>query len=129
VNGVYKLVEIDDIATMKQSRNKVTYPGRKQIYRQFDGGNLIKDRLVLASELPQENEQPLLQIVMKQGQRVQPPETLAEIQQRTAASVESLSSITRQLNNPIPLVVEISDDLQQLTEEIQNSKLQLTTKN
>jgi len=129
VNGVYKLVEIDDIATMKQSRNKATYPGRKQIYRQFDGGNLIKDRLVLASELPQENEQPLLQIVMKQGQRLQPPETLAEIQQRTAASVESLSSITRQLNNPIPLVVEISDALQQLTEEIQNSKLQLTTKN
>jgi nicotinate phosphoribosyltransferase len=129
VNGVYKLVEIDDIATMKQSRNKATYPGRKQIYRQFDSGNLIKDRLVLASELPQENEQPLLQIVMKQGQRLQPPETLAEIQQRTAASVESLSSITRQLNNPIPLVVEISDALQQLTEEIQNSKLQLTTKN
>jgi nicotinate phosphoribosyltransferase len=35
VNGVYKLVEIDGIATMKQANNKATYPGRKQIYRQL----------------------------------------------------------------------------------------------
>lgn len=115
VNGVYKLVEIDGIATMKQSSSKATYPGRKQIYRQGFEGKLIKDRLALASEPPLENEQPLLQLVMRNGQRVQPPELLEDIQKRTTASVASLSPSTRQLYEPTPLPVEISDGLQQLT--------------
>ncbi|HEY9709057.1 MAG TPA: nicotinate phosphoribosyltransferase [Oculatellaceae cyanobacterium] len=115
VNGVYKLVEIDGIATMKQASNKSTYPGRKQIYRQVVGGKVIKDRLALASESPRENEQPLLQLVMKQGQRVHSPEFLDEIQKRTANSVAGLATSTRQLTNPTPLPVEISDALQQLT--------------
>lgn len=116
VNGVYKLVEIDQIATMKQSSNKLTYPGRKQIYRQVIEGKFIKDRLAIASERPQENEQALLQLVMKQGQIVESPELLAEIQKRTTASVNSLDEATRQLDNPTELPVEISDSLQQLTE-------------
>ncbi|HEY9634887.1 MAG TPA: nicotinate phosphoribosyltransferase [Coleofasciculaceae cyanobacterium] len=115
VNGIYKLVEIDGIATMKQSSSKATYPGRKQIYRQYVEGKLIKDRLALASESSLENEQPLLQLVMKEGQRVKPPEPLAEIQKRTSASVAALCASTRQLNDPTPLSVEISDALQQLT--------------
>jgi nicotinate phosphoribosyltransferase len=108
-------VEIDDIATMKQASGKATYPGRKQIYRQVVGGKFIKDRLALASESPLKNEQPLLQLVIKQGQRVKPPELLEEIQKRTAASVATLSASTRQLNDPTALPVEISDALQQLT--------------
>jgi len=115
VNGVYKLVEINGIPTMKQASGKVTYPGRKQIYREVVGDKVIKDRLGLASESPLENEQPLLQLVMKQGERVQFPEPLAEIQKRTNASVASLSASIRQLDNPSPLPVEISDNLQQLT--------------
>ena len=115
VNGVYKLVEIDGIATMKQSSGKATYPGRKQIYRQVAEGKFIKDRLALTSEAPLENEQALLQLVMKQGQRLQPPEPLEEIQKRTAASVATLAASTRQLNDPTPLPVDISDALQKLT--------------
>lgn len=115
VNGVYKLVEIDGIATMKQSSNKSTYPGCKQIYRQFIDGKLIKDRLAVASELPQANEQPLLQLVMQQGQPVQSPEPLTTIQKRTQASVNSLDEATRQLNNPTEFTVEISEHLAKLT--------------
>jgi len=119
VNAVYKLVEIDGIATMKQSSNKATYPGRKQIYRQVVDDKFIKDRLVIASESPRENEQPLLQLVMQQGEVVQLPEALAEIQKRTLASVNSLSEATRQLENPTQLPVKISDCLQQLTSSTQ----------
>lgn len=115
VNGVYKLVEIDGIATMKQSSSKVTYPGRKQIYRQIDNGKFIKDRLALISESPLEHEYPLLQLVMQQGQRVKAPERLEDIQKRTATSVASLATTTRQLHDAIPLPVEISEGLQQLT--------------
>lgn len=115
VNGVYKLVEIDGIATMKQSSNKAMYPGCKQIYRQIVAGKVIKDRLGVASELPRENEQTLLQLVMKQGQRLQSPELLGEIQKRTKISVASLADSIRQLNSPTLFPVEISDTLKQLT--------------
>ncbi|MBW4575284.1 MAG: nicotinate phosphoribosyltransferase [Aphanothece sp. CMT-3BRIN-NPC111] len=116
VNGVYKLVEIDGIPTMKQASSKVTYPGRKQIFRRLEGGDLKGDRLGLASEQPTD-EQPLLQLVFKQGQRVQPPETLDEIRERTTASVASLPAGTRRLDNPLPLSVQVSDDLQELTQQ------------
>ncbi len=66
VNGVYKLVEIDGIPVMKQSTGKLTYPGRKQIFRCFAGKNVLYDRLGLVTETADEG-QPLLQLVVKQG--------------------------------------------------------------
>ncbi|MBW4684285.1 MAG: nicotinate phosphoribosyltransferase [Komarekiella atlantica HA4396-MV6] len=116
VNGVYKLVEIDGIPVMKQSSGKVTYPGRKQIFRSFIGNQVKADRLGLIGESPFE-EQPLLQLVMQEGQRVQPLETLTAIRQRTAASVASLPQKTRHLTNPVGVQVEISTALRVLAEE------------
>lgn len=113
VNGVYKLVEVDGIPVMKQSSGKVTYPGRKQIFRSFAAGKVTADRLGLMTESPLEAE-PLLQLVVKEGQRVQPPETLGTIQQRTAAAVASLPDQTRRLENPVSVQVEISQSLQEL---------------
>jgi len=118
INGVYKLVEIDGIPVMKQSSGKQTYPGRKQIFRRFGGGQMQGDRLGLLTESAIA-EQPLLQVVFKQGERIQPPETLADIRERTAASVASLPSQTRQLDNPIPPPMELSLALQTLTQQTQ----------
>jgi len=116
VNGVYKLVEIDGIPVMKESRDKATYPGRKQIFRSLAGGLLKVDRLGLATETPL-GEEPLLQLVMKSGKQLQPPESLVTIRQRTAASVASLPQQTRQLDHPVSVKVEISAALQELTQE------------
>ncbi|MBD2212237.1 nicotinate phosphoribosyltransferase [Nostoc linckia FACHB-104] len=116
VNGVYKLVEIDGIPVMKESRDKATYPGRKQIFRSFVGGMLQVDRLGLATETPLDAE-PLLQLVMKQGKKMQSPESLATIRHRTAASVASLPEQTRRLNQPLSVNVEISAALQDLTQK------------
>jgi nicotinate phosphoribosyltransferase len=119
VNGIYKLVEIDGIPVMKQSSGKLTYPGRKQIFRSFAGDLVKADRLGLVTEIPL-FEKPLLQLVVKQGKRVQPPETLAEIRERTAASVASLPGEIRKLDNyPMPLLVEISAALRELMEQTQ----------
>lgn len=117
VNGVYKLVEIDGIPVMKKASGKATYPGRKQIFRSFEGNQIKTDRLGLITESPLLTETPLLQLVVKAGQRLQPPETLAEIRQRTAASVASLPATTRRLDDPIPVTVEISSALKELTEK------------
>lgn len=100
LNGVYKLVEIDGLAVSKLSPDKTTYPGRKQIFRHYEGELLHSDRLGLMSEDPQPNEQPLLQLVMKRGTRVQEPETTEAIAKRTTGSVNSLPSNVRKLTNP-----------------------------
>ncbi len=131
VNGVYKLVEIDGIPVMKESTGKVTYPGRKQIFRQSDDrGQVIGDRLGLLSEVAdptapwtagQPGEQPLLQLVMQQGQRLQPPESLATIAQRTRQSVTHLPTAVRDLQSPVPLTVTPSLALQTLVAETRQS--------
>lgn len=116
VGGVYKLVEIDGIPTMKQSSNKVTYPGRKQIFRRWENGEIQSDKLGLIDESFQ-GEQALLQLFLNQGKRVRHPASLAEICDRTRASVASLPTATRQLNQPQSIPVEISSGLRELTEK------------
>jgi nicotinate phosphoribosyltransferase len=114
VNGVYKLVEIDNIPTMKQSNSKLTYPGRKQIFRTLSNHKIHQERLGLATEDAADNEQPLLQLVMKNGKTIQGEESLAAIRQRTANSLASLPNSVRQIDRPTPIVPEISHQLQSL---------------
>ncbi|WP_016951099.1 nicotinate phosphoribosyltransferase [Anabaena sp. PCC 7108] len=125
VNGVYKLVDIDGIPVMKQSIGKLTYPGRKQIFRSFVGSKLQADRLGLVSESAV-TEESVLKLVMKEGKQLQPHESLATIRQRTAASVASLPEETRRLENSIAVTVKISDSLQKLTEETRKQPIKNT---
>lgn len=115
INGVYKLVEIEGIPVMKQSSGKISYPGRKQIFREFVKGEMKKDTLGLVSE-NYPNKQPLLKLFMKDGRRLQAACTIETIRKRTAASVVSLSSQIRNLDSE-SMPVEISTSLQQLTEQ------------
>ena len=118
VNGVYKLVEIDDIPTMKQSSNKLTYPGRKQIFRKINQGSLDRDRLGLVEEMPKDNEQAVLEVVMESGKRRQSPASLDAIRQRTAKSVASLPEQVRQITAPQEFTVNISDHLAALRDKV-----------
>ncbi len=110
VNGVYKLVEIDSIPTMKKSPGKTTYPGRKQIFRQVEAGQIRRDTLGLMTE-----GEGLLQLVMEQGNRLQPDDDLATIRQRTDLNVASLSTEIRDVNYDKSDPVDISPALAQLT--------------
>ena len=118
VNGVYKLVEMDGTPTMKQSSHKMTYPGRKQVFRTYDQGILQKDRLALADEPTQPEETPLLQLVMKAGNRLQQLESLDTIRQRVQRSVNGLPLETRLLNNPKPISVKVSEPLESLRQSL-----------
>jgi nicotinate phosphoribosyltransferase len=118
INGVYKLVEINDIPTVKLSSNKKNYPGRKQIFRKKVDGKIVSDRLGLIKEESLTNERALLQLVMKEGKRMQVPENLETIQQRTANSVKSLSDRTRDIDNPISVNVEIPEALESLSNSL-----------
>ncbi|HEY9897441.1 MAG TPA: nicotinate phosphoribosyltransferase [Candidatus Sericytochromatia bacterium] len=138
VNGVYKLVEIDGIPVMKEATGKVSYPGRKQIFRSYEQGQAVGDRLGLMVENqrsavssqrsaePSPNtltgEQPLMQLVMKQGQRLHSAETLETIAQRTTHSVASLPATVRQIDEPVSLPVEPSTALLDLIAQTQRQR-------
>jgi len=126
VNGVYKLVDIDGIPVMKESTNKVTYPGRKQIFRQFKRGEVVRDRLGLATEHPDTSpetpETPLLQLVMQHGKRLHPPEALSDIAHRTAQSVASLPPTVRSCQTLDSLPVQPSTELQALVDKTRRQR-------
>lgn len=113
VNGVYKLVEIDGIPTMKASSGKMTYPGCKQIFRTFDGqGQWVGDRLSLQTEVPRPGEVPLLHPVMKAGVRVmEETESVGVIAQRVAAAVQTFPPDLRHVTQPRGYHPEISEAL------------------
>ena len=120
VNGVYKLVEIDGIPVMKESSGKLTYPGRKQIFRQYKDDKIVGDRLALHIEAASADEQPLLQRVMKAGVRLSPAQSpaksLIEIAERTAKAVSQLPPSVTALESPEPLTIAVSHGLKNLTE-------------
>jgi len=118
VNGVYKLVEIDGIPVMKESDNKLTYPGKKQIFRIFKAGKIQTDILGRSDERI-DGGQPLLELVVKQGKQLQSPCDLATIRQRTMLTVASLPDATRRIDQPLSVDVEFSPALRELTEKTQ----------
>ncbi len=119
VNGVYKLVDIDGIPVMKEAKGKITYPGKKQIFRtptndiQADG---FEDVLGLAGEsIP--GATPLLKAVMRGGRRLTVSEDICAIAQRTAQSVAALSQRLRDIQMPATSPVTLSPQLLALTEQ------------
>lgn len=114
VNGVYKLVEINGKPVMKEANGKLTYPGRKQVYRQSNQGEVVQDCLGLMDDASVIG-QPLLKPVMKAGQRIVPPESLEDIAQRTLKAVHSLPAAVRQVDDPSPMTVQLSPELETLT--------------
>ncbi|MEL7511572.1 MAG: nicotinate phosphoribosyltransferase [Cyanobacteria bacterium J06554_3] len=122
VNGVYKLVDIDSKPVMKESSGKLTYPGRKQILRQYKDNQVVGDRLALSIESSVTGEIPLLERVMHNGERLLAPERLDAIAQRTAESVGTLPPSVLRLQKPESLTVTISHGLEQLTEHTRRGK-------
>lgn len=111
VNGVYKLVELEGRPVMKESDQKATLPGRKQIFRRYQDGRAMGDRLGLAIESAAPGEQALLALVMDQGQVVNPSDTLEVIRDRATAAVAALPSAVRQLEQPADFAVDLSEAL------------------
>jgi nicotinate phosphoribosyltransferase len=115
VNGVYKLVEIDNIPTMKKSPGKMTYPGKKQIFRQFRHGKFTEDILGLTTE-----GAGLLQLVMSKGDRLHSDDGLTSIREHTDRNVASLTDEIRDINYDRNAPVNISPALSELTQSLKD---------
>ncbi len=117
---IYKLCEtmISDGSfspIMKLSKDKVTLPGRKQVYRfKNDDGSFKNDRIVLSDE--EVNGEPLLVKVMEQGKLIYSLPTINEIRTKAADNLSKLPSEYKVLTNAPVYLVELSQKLQNLVE-------------
>lgn len=115
----YKLQEYAGLARRKRSAGKATWPGRKQVWRRYGlNGRIAGDVLSLESD-PHAGE-PLIELVMKDGQRVGPTPTLAEIRARATHDLARLPEPLRDLVPGATCPVEVADALVRLAAEVDN---------
>ena len=123
---IYKLCETMGLdgsfsAIMKLSKDKITLPGRKQVYRfQDDERFFKKDIIALADE--NVGGEPLLVKVIENGKLNYCQPSLQEIRVKASDSLSKLPAEFKTLTNASLFPVELSEKLQQL---IKNTKLQL----
>jgi nicotinate phosphoribosyltransferase len=117
VDCVYKLQEYAGLPRRKQSTGKATWPGRKQVWRQYDGtGHMCAD--VLSLESDRQQGEPLLQLVMQGGRRVSPSPLLADIRARAARELARLPEPLRRREPGTSYRVEIGRALERLAGEV-----------
>ena len=93
---VYKLVQYDGQPVMKLSEDKVTLPGPKQVYRQYDdSGRMTLDVIHHADETPPSDSQPLLKPLMENGARTGLLPSLDEIRSFHADRMRELPNELR----------------------------------
>jgi nicotinate phosphoribosyltransferase len=113
----YKLQEYAGRARRKRSTGKATWPGRKQVYRRIgQNGRIMGDILTLEND-PQEGE-PLLQQVMRAGQRLGSSPPLREIRQHAAVELARLPEHLRQLQVDPPYPVAIAQSIHDLADAV-----------
>jgi len=112
----YKLQEYKGRPKRKLSEGKQTWPGRKQVFRQYGSdGRMSGDALALESDAP--SGEPLIVPVMRGGQRLAPPSTLAQIRERAARDLARLPEPLRRLQPDIAYPVKVADSLVALAKE------------
>ena len=109
----YKLQEYAGRPCRKRSEGKATWPGRKQVYRQFG-----KDGRMAGDVITLENDRldgtALLQPVMQGGKRLAAPRSLAGMRAATADGLSRLPEPLRTLQDGAPYPVRIAQALQDL---------------
>lgn len=112
----YKIEEYAGVARRKLSAGKITWPGRKQVWRKYGpNGRMVRDILSTVDDVQEGH--PLLQPMMRAGRRIAPSPTLGEIRQRASQDLALLPQPLRDLQ-PAIYPIEIGDALIRLTEEV-----------
>lgn len=117
----YKLQEYAGTPKRKLSEGKITWPGRKQVWRTYDtDGRMAGD--VLSLESDSHPGETLIAPVMRGGERIAPPPSLQQIRDRAARDLARLPEPLRQLVPGTAYSVTVADTLQALAAEMSPAK-------
>ena len=119
---IYKLVEVETGGTVRNaakfSAAKVTYPGKKQIFRRQDGQGKFTEDIIALEDESVSRAGPLLELVMRAGRSVAPPTDLGTAQQRCLEQVARLPDAVRGLAACPAYPVRHSERLVELLDEV-----------
>ena len=114
----YKLVEYEGRPILKLSTGKKTWIGKKQVCRFYGAdGKMDFDRVCLFDSGRRDGE-PLMELVMKEGQRARAPESLAEIRARFSDDWRRLPEQLKAVHPSQVYPVEVCESLRELDGEI-----------
>ena len=112
----YKLQEYDGKPKRKLSEGKQTWPGRKQVWRNFaPDGAMIDDTVSLETDTP--SGETLIVPVMKGGKRAEAAPALETIRETARRNLAALPQRHRDLDPDSRYTIVIADALQALAQE------------
>jgi nicotinate phosphoribosyltransferase len=109
----YKLQEYGGLPRRKRSTGKITWPGRKQVWRRHDRyGHMMAD--ILSTEEEKHEGATLIHPVMSSGQRIASQPSLHDIRAHARHELERLPPELRATKRVVPYPVQVSTALEQL---------------
>ncbi|MGH9562943.1 MAG: hypothetical protein ACRD3S_15945, partial [Terracidiphilus sp.] len=122
LNLIYKLVEVERRGKIREaakfSRAKITYPGRKQVFRHSNSrGQFVRDTIALEDE-SRNGAEPLLVQIMRDGRRIAPKEPLTALRDRCIAGLARLPKPYLQLNRSAVYPVRYSQLLKSMLAKV-----------
>jgi nicotinate phosphoribosyltransferase len=122
LNLIYKLVEVERGGKVREaaklSAAKVTYPGRKQVYRySAESGEYTGDKIALEGE-PADGGEAMLIEVMRGGRRVSRPRPVSELRAHCMANLARLPRPLRQISRSAVYPVRYTKRLKELLEKL-----------
>jgi len=122
LNLIYKLVEVERGGKVREaaklSQAKVTYPGRKQVFRYSTSKREYSgDKISLDSE-PANGGMPLLVEVMRSGRRTAAPESVSALRDRCVAGLARLPNRYRRIDRAAVYPVSYSKRLKTMLEKV-----------
>jgi len=132
MNLIYKLVEVERGGKIREaakfSRAKVTYPGRKQVYRHSNAAREFESDKIAFEDEPGNGGEALVSEVMRGGRRIAPPETVGALRERCMASLARLPRRYLQINRTAVYPVRYSKRLQSSFEKLRKRVRRFTVK-
>jgi nicotinate phosphoribosyltransferase len=99
------------------SEGKVTWPGRKQVWRNYDADGRMRGD-ILSLENDTQPGEPLVVPVMRGGKRIAPAPTLDQIRERATADLARLAGPLARLEQGFDYPVNVADALAALAKQI-----------
>lgn len=116
----YKMAEFDGLPRMKASSGKATWPGAKQVWRQWKRGRMTGDTITARDEPGPDGAQALLKPVIEGGERLPGAlGSLTEIREHAQRQLDALPDGLHSLETiDTPYPVTVSKSLEQAREHM-----------